>query len=724
MLEPTTDNMTNTPTSDTPIETNPSRQKGWGWPFVWLSVLLVFGGTAAGAFFWLITMPPPIDCKQISPLSPEMQRLQCAKESASSRKVEELVKGLAVVKDWPQDNPLYPQASQLRDEWSKWLLELARNKLEEGDLKGAEELAKKIPPNASVYQDALSVVSTWQSDWDKGKIIYNKAQEALKQQQWQLATGYAQELARLKNEYWGQQRSADLLNQIGREKQAWEQLKLARQTVSPETPDNLQKALQLATKVEEKTYAYNVAKTEITKWSRKLLQIASQQIKQKNLQAAITQAKSIPSISSLYPEAQDFILLSTAEMLLPKEKEFSGPVARHILALIEAQAAARQLSADRPLYKQAQEKIAFWQAQLDDLVKLEVASSAASFGQGWMLQMAIEQANSISRNRPRRIHAQTLIAQWRKELQESEDRPYLVRAQLLANAKTIDAYKTAITEARQIKLQRPLRVEAQTLIASWNKQIETIEDKPLLEEALALAKRNELGAAIRTASRIGKGRALYKEAIAAISDWTAEIQITEDRPLLNEAAKLASVGRLSEAIQKAGQIGSGRALYYEAQEAIARWAAERNSIRVTSYPQPAQEPAPVQSYSPPAESYSPPPAESYSPPPAESYSPPPAESYSPPAPEPYYPPAAPEPAPPPVETYTPPAPEPYIPPEPAPEPYIPPEPAPEPYIPPVQSYEPPAAEPPRAAPAPEQVAPEPAPETAPAAAPLPADGIE
>ncbi|MCT7952333.1 hypothetical protein NG798_21285 [Ancylothrix sp. C2] len=715
--------MTNSP-ADTPIETKTSRQKDWGWPFVWLSVLLVFGGTAAGAFFWLITMPPPIDCKQISPLSPEMQRLQCAKESASSRKVEELIKGLAVVKDWPEDNPLYPQASQLRDEWSKWLLELARNKLESGDLKGAEELAKKIPANASVYQDAQAVVSTWQTDWDKGKTIYNKAQEALKQQQWQLATGYAQQLASLRNEYWGQQRSADLLNQIGRERQAWEQLKLARVTANPQTADNLQKALQLATKVEEKTYAHNTAKTDITKWSRKVLQIASVQIKQRNLPAAINLANSIPSISSLYAEAQDFILLSKAEMLLPKEKEFSGPVARHVFALIEAQAAARQLSQDRPLYKQAQEKIASWQAQLDDLVQLEVASSAASFGQGWMLQMAIEQANTISRNRPRRVHAQTLIAQWRKELKESEDRPYLVRAQTLAQAKTVDSYKTAIAEARQIKLNRPLRLEAQTLIASWNKQIETIEDKPILEESLALAKQNKLDAAIRTASRIGKGRALYKEAIAAISDWTAEIQITEDRPLLNEAAKLASVGRLSEAIQKAAQIGSGRALYYEAQDAIARWAAERNTIRLSSYPEPAQESAPTQSYSPPpVESYSPPPAESYSPPPAESYSPPAPEPYSPPAPEPYYPPAAPEPAPPPVESYTPPAPEPYYPPA-APEPYIPPEPAPEPYVPPVQSYEPPVEPAPAPEPAPPEPAPVAAPEPAPAAAPLPADGIE
>ncbi|HEY9811637.1 MAG TPA: hypothetical protein V6D13_20105 [Halomicronema sp.] len=715
MLKPTTDNMTNSPT-DAPIETKPSRQKDWGWPFVWLSVLLVFGGTAAGAFFWLITMPPPIDCKQISPLSPEMQRLQCAKESASSRNVEELVKGLTVVKDWPEDNPLYSQASQLRDEWSKWLLELARNKLEAGDIKGAEELAKKIPPNASVYEDAQAVVSTWQNDWDKGKAIYSKAQAAIKQQQWQMANGYAQELARLKNEYWGQQRSADLLVQIGREKQAWEQLKLARQTGNPETPDNLQKALQLATKVPQKTYAYDAAKADITKWSRKLLSVASVQVKQRNLEAAIALINRIPSISSLYGEAQDFILLSKAELLLPKEKEFSGPVARHIFALIEAQAAARQLSPDRPLYKQAQEKIAFWQNQLDDLVKLEVASSAASFGQGWMLQVAIEQANSISRDRPRRLHAQTLIAQWRRELKESEDRPYLVRAQTLAQAKTIDSYKNAIAEARQIQLQRPLRVQAQTLIASWNKQIETIEDKPLLEESFALAKRNELDAAIRSASRIAKGRALYKEATAAISEWTTKIQLTEDRPLLNEAAKLASVGRLSEAIQKATQIGSGRALYYEAQEAIARWAAERSAIQVSSSPERVQESAPAQTYSPPAQTYEPPPA----------------EYYEPPAPEPYYPPVEREPAPPAVESYTPPAPapapEPYIPPEPAPAPYIPPEPAPEPYIPPAQSYEPPAPAPepapepyipPEPAPAP---APEPAPESAPV--PLPADSIE
>ncbi|WP_017721596.1 hypothetical protein [Kamptonema formosum] len=646
MPKPSADTINPVQTDKPAAQSLPGR-KDWGWSLLWLSVLLVFGGTAGGAFFWLITMPPAVNCKQISPLAPDMERLQCAGEAAATRQLEQLVKGLELVKNWPKDHPLHSQAKELEDQWSKWVLDVATKKMETGDLKGAINIVANIPESSSVYAEAKATAATWEQDWDKGMAIHNKAIQAIKARQWEQATNYTQELSRLRNEYWGQQRMGELLKQITVEKRAWQRLREARDIAWYDTPADLEEAIAQARKVSPQTYAYASAQTEIAQWSRKLLDQAGKRLKERDLDGALGIAKRVPSDSALYPEAQDFMQLSRAELLVPDIMVLNQPPLTAIASVLEAQAAARQLAPNRPLYKQAQAKIADWQTQLQDLLQLQLASTLAGVGQGGAFQLAIDQAQTIGQDRPKRIQAQTLIALWRKELADTQDRPYVVRAQLVAAAGTVDALKAAISEARQVAPGRPLRAEAQSLIAEWDKRIQTLEDQPVLDQARLQAKQGNLSNAIRTAEKIGSNRTLYKQARAAIADWKAQIQIAEDRPKLNEATKQAAQGRLSEAIQIASQIAYGRALYYEAQEGIARWSAERDTIQgqetaAAAEPYPAQtSPPSAESDSPPAQTYSPP-AESFSPsaepyyPPAESYSPsaetyyPPAESYAPP----------------------------------------------------------------------------------------------
>jgi uncharacterized protein (UPF0548 family) len=84
------------------------------------------------------------------------------------------------------------------------------------------------------------------------------------------------------------------------------------------------------------------------------------------------------------------------------------------------------------------------------------------------------------------------------------------------------------------------------------------------------------------------------------------MQIAEDQSLLDEARALADQGRLTRAISLASEIGYGRALYADAQSAIARWADQRDTIvraRRRDEPQ-LQEPYRPSSdapYNPPAE---------------------------------------------------------------------------------------------------------------------------
>ncbi|HEY9596192.1 MAG TPA: hypothetical protein V6D33_00800, partial [Cyanophyceae cyanobacterium] len=77
--------------------------------------------------------------------------------------------------------------------------------------------------------------------------------------------------------------------------------------------------------------------------------------------------------------------------------------------------------------------------------------------------------------------------------------------------------------------------------------------------------------AISTAQQIRPDRALYTEAQKAIRGWVAQIQMAQDRPILEAAAALAAQGRFDAAIATASQITSERALYPQAQAAIANW---------------------------------------------------------------------------------------------------------------------------------------------------------
>jgi hypothetical protein len=249
----------------------------------------------------------------------------------------------------------------------------------------------------------------------------------------------------------------------------------------------------------------------------------------------------------------------------------------------------------------------------------------------------------------------------------------------LAKQETVEGLSSAIEQASYVALGRPLRIEAQTLIAEWRKRIEIIEDKPFLAEARTLAKEGKLNEAIAAANKIAKGRALYDEAQKEVDKWITEQQIAQDQPILNQAYNLAKQGNLTAAINTAYQIGYGRALYYEAQGAISQWSAERAAIlaeqeaaRQRQYYQPAPapqyyDPAP-QYYDPAPQYYDPAPAPQYYEPapqyyePApQYYEPAPAPQYYEPAPQ-YYEPAPQyyEPAPAPAPSYSPPSNDAYL----------------------------------------------------------------
>jgi hypothetical protein len=546
------------------------RQRYLGpWSLLWLSVILVLGGTGVIGVLLLTTLPPPPNCQSISPLAADAERLYCAQLAAQSGKLDKLLAAMKLVQGWSVNDPLYNDAQRLKEEWSRDILAIARQHLKQGDIQTAIAVAKQIPESSPLYAQTQATIASWQQQWQQGEQIIGKFQNAVKVQNWKQAWQQLESLLQLSSNYWRTSKHDQLMLQLAIEKQSWQQLQDARNLANSSTPEQLADAIAMAGKVNPSSYFKAQAQAERNKWSSALLQTAATLFRSQNFSGAIARAKGVPADVSVYPEAQDWIRLSRASEAGQKNQ---------VMSFLDALSQVRQISPKSRLYVEATARESLWQSQLQDLMQLQYASAIAGFDQGITLQMAIDHAQLVGPKRPERILAQTLIASWRKQLQQIQDRSTLAQARVLGKPGTIDSLHSAIALASQVALGQPLRIEAQTAIAQWNQQIQTIEDQPLLDLARAFAQQGDLASAIETAQKIRPGRALAKEAQTAVDDWVDQIQISQDRPLLDAAKALADQGRLKAAMVTASQIRADRPLYPEAQAAIARWQSKLGPI--------------------------------------------------------------------------------------------------------------------------------------------------
>jgi len=559
------------PTSSSIVPTQKRRRsfRVWRWSLLWLSILTLLGISVTSGVLWLTKVPPPIDCQRMTSLSADGDRLYCAQIAAESGKLEYLVAAIRLVEPWRSNHPLYPEGQRMMVKWSEAILESAQQKIKQGDLSAAVAIASKVPVSSPLYPEAQAEIATWKQEWKWADEIVKKFKDALKGQNWQQASQLIASLQKSKWQYWSISRVDALMQELGAQKEAWEQLEEARELAKSNKLAQLEEAIALAAKVSPSSYVKAQAQVEQSRWIRTLLQIAAMLWKNKDFSGLIRVLERVPVNTSLYQEAQDWIRLGRAAEAAKKD---------NILALVDALAAVRQIEPKSPIHQLASQQATLWQSQLQDHAQLQLAQFAASFEQRAGLQIAIDKAQTVAPGHPRRLLAQTLIAQWRKQIQQIEDRSKLLNAQQLAEEETLEQLKAAVEMASNIQLGQPLRLEAQSAIAKWNRKIQTIEDKPILDLAQALAQRRDFIAAISTASQIRSDRALYSQAQEAMQEWVAQVQMAQDRPILEAAAALAAQGRFDAAITTASQIPPERPLYGEAQGAIASWTSQKAAI--------------------------------------------------------------------------------------------------------------------------------------------------
>jgi hypothetical protein len=604
------------------------------WTLFSVGVLLTAGGVTVGSLIWLSRVPPATDCSKIGPFSVESERLQCAQQGTQSGKAEDYLKAIALVKDWPADHPLYGRGQRSLEQWSDGLILVARERLSTNDLDGAMKLAEQVPPSSTRYKDVREMIGRWQEERNRGQKLFDKIQVTLKQQYWDEASGLLAKMALIDDPIW-QTRLSDLRRQLDNEKKAGLFLKQAQEFVKTNPTQTWGKAIETLMAIDTKTFVWQKAQTEINQWRDSLFNLAGTRLSKKDIKGADEILQSLPSRVAITADQRDLTRVVYASAV-DGDRDHREPIFDQMVQVLTASSQVQQVPESSPFYKPASVLLPRLQMQVEDAVQVQIAQALASFGQVNMLQGAIAQAQGIAPKRPRRLEAQTLVAQWTKGVQRLEDRPIVLQAQQVAKAGGLDQLRSAVTLIDRLTKGRALYAEGQNRRSEWVAQIQTIEDKPILNEARGFAQSGQLGKAIQVASRIRPGRALYGDAQGSIGGWAAELQAIQDRATLARAEGLASQGSLTQAIEVASQV-RGSAVGGEAQASIDRWSSERQQIR--SNVAPTEAPPPERTYNepeplPPEPRYDPP--EAAAPPPPEPAAAPaaPAPVESAPAPEP------------------------------------------------------------------------------------------
>jgi hypothetical protein len=512
------------------------------WLLVQLGICISLGGLATLAFFWLTAPPPPPNCKNITLLSADIERLSCAQTAAKSGKLADVLAGLKLVEHWTPDHPLYSQSRGWIEEWSHATLAAAQQKIRQSDLAGALNLARQIPPSSPVHKEAQTAIAQWQHQWQSSQKFYDTALAAIRQQDWDKAYDQIRILKETSFDHWRTQKAGELAQRINQEKRARQVLAQAQALAASQQPEQVSQAIDRLGQIRRDSYAWADIQPQLNQWGEILLKAGLQQWQARNLEGAIAFAKRSLVASKTTEEAQNLIRLSEARKLAIATDTNWQITPQHFWNLMGAINTVAQIPSDSRFHEIAQFSLASWKAQLQDITQLQLAQLIAASGNHQALQFAVNQAQQIDFQRPRRMQAQTLIAYWRHEMERLEDGPILEVARKLAAPGTVPDLRQAIAMANRIPEGRFLRGEAQGLAYDWRRRIEVIEDQPYLNMARLLASEGDWSGAIKSAALIRSGRALYWQAQAGISDWRGEIQkIEQARKAAEEAEKQAKL---------------------------------------------------------------------------------------------------------------------------------------------------------------------------------------
>ncbi len=550
------------------------------WQFWAALIVLISGGVGFTAVALLLKLPAVPNCPATFwPTASASMRLYCAQVAANKQTAQNLLEAIALVDSLPKDHPLRPEIDRHIEEWSLDILKIGDEKFEAGQLSEAIAIARRIPASVSAYKLVEQHIEGWQTIWSKAEALYEKAEQELRQSNWNQAFREAVRLTYVDNKYWATTKYDELVNQIQLGREASAKLDKAYQLSKSGTVADILAAIKQAEQISPSSYAYKEAQDLIAECGNKLLKLAQNRLERRNWKGVLEIANNLPASVKLPEVKSDLIDLGNA-----MSRAQSGTIPD----LEDAIATAQKLGTERPLYDQGQQLINRWQREIEDVGRLERARTFANSGLTDDLKTAIAEAQQIPSGNPRYQEARSQVGRWTRQVETIEDQPYLDRATQIASFGGVASLQEAIQEASRIAPGRILYRQAQNKIGEWTSSIQRIQDQPYLDQARNFANAGNLSAAITAAQQIQSGRALYTEAQSDIRSWQTEIQ---GQQRLQEAYQTATPGTpdaIATAIRVARQVPTASKVRGDARVAVNRWsnqllamANDRSSYNIT-----------------------------------------------------------------------------------------------------------------------------------------------
>jgi hypothetical protein len=532
--------------------------------------VVVFGGVGFLATWQLLNMQKSPNCPKIFwPIASASLRLYCAQLSADSRTVAGLLEAIALVEALPEDHPLRSQVNQQVEEWARDILNLAEKDYQAGNLKQAIAKARQIPNNMAVAAIIEERIAKWQGTWTEGNEILSKLEENLRASNWNQSFRLAVDLLNLNNEYWATIKYNEAIAKITVAREDSSKLDNAFNLFARGGLNNWFKVIEEARKIQASSYAYQEAQKLIGKTEDKLQEYAERLIEQKQWQALRDLANESPKDLKIKADITDWSVLS--EAALDAETGTVDGLEAGILGL-------EQIDASRPLHQMALAMKERWQLQVQDVKILSEARDLAQAGTIEQYSAAIAKAGEVPRNNPLWSQAQQEIGSWNRQIQVIEDRPILERAREIALPSDINSLSSAIIQARAIGKNRALYRDAQREIRDWQVRIERMEDQPILDQAQALANLKDYSTAIKTANQIPPGRALSSEVSQNIRRWRRELRARQSLQQANQLAATGSAEGLTRAIALVTNISSKTDAGVQRSELLERWSYQLLSL--------------------------------------------------------------------------------------------------------------------------------------------------
>lgn len=282
-------------------------------------------------------------------------------------------------------------------------------------------------------------------------------------------------------------------------------------------------------------------------------------------EAAIVRLQSITTDRPLYSKAQElkrrwqWELEGVAQLNWARQVASSGAVENLRAAIAEAE----EVDPTNPLWEEAQSQIDEWRrdiALIEDQPFIDRAKLTALSGDRASLRAAIAEAQNVTSSSALYDEAQELIADWRWQLQQMDNQPILAQARQLADRGQLTQ---AIEVASRIPANQALYDEAQSAIADWQSRQ---QGRQSYQQALMVAESGSVSALVRAiglAQSVPQSSPDWTLAQRAASQWSWN--------LLNIAESAALDNNFVEAINIARQIPAGTDAYTEAQVRLDEW---------------------------------------------------------------------------------------------------------------------------------------------------------